>query len=61
MIDSFPNICYLIKLLINKSAFQEYLGRGNSKSLLLELFSNGTVSLAKRIVLSEYISSLQDN
>ncbi len=56
-IGSFPDVCYLIKLLANKSAFCEYLKRGNSKFLLPDLFANGTKLLAKRIALAEYISS----
>lgn len=60
-ISSFLNICYLIKLLVNKSIFHEQLKRGSSKSPLLNLFVNGIALLIKGVVLAEYISSVQDN
>lgn len=58
MIGIFPDICYLIKLLTNKSAFWEYLEKDSNKSLLPKLFGNETILLAKRVVLAKYISNL---
>ncbi len=60
-IGNFPDIYYLIKLLANKSSFCEYLGRDSSKSPLPDLFVNNTALLVRRILLAEYISSLQGN
>lgn len=59
MIGNFPDICYLIKLLANKSDFHEHLRRNNSKFPLSDVFANGIALLAKREALAEYINSLQ--
>lgn len=60
-ISSFLNNCYIINLLITKSAFRKYLGKNNSKSLLLDFFENSYILLIRRITLAEYINNLQDN
>ena len=60
-VGSFPDVCYLIKLLASESAFHEQLGRGSGESLLPDLFINGTALLAKGIILADYMSNLQGN
>lgn len=60
-ISNFPNICYLIKLFINKLAFKKYLKQDNTKNKFSDLFSNSITSVAKEILLADYINSLQGN
>lgn len=61
MVDNFLNICYLIKLLTNKSAFHKLLEKDSNKSLLPDLFVNSTISWARRVVLTKYIINLWGN
>lgn len=61
IVGSFLDAYYLIKFFPNKSIFHEILRKGSSKSLLLELFANIIALLAKRIVLSDNISSSWGN
>lgn len=60
-VGSFPDICYLVKLLTNESVFHEQLGRGASETELPDLFANGTTSLAKGVLLADYISNSRGN
>lgn len=60
-VSSFPDVCYLVKLLVNKSAFEEQLGRGDAKNELPDLFANGTASLARDVSLADYINSSRGN
>lgn len=57
MVGSFSNICYLIKPLINKSAFYKQLRKDNNKSLLPDFFANGIILLVKRIILVNYMNN----
>ncbi len=60
-VGSYPDICYLVKLLTMEAVFYKQLGKGNGKSDLPNLFANGSVSLAREVLLSEYITSSQGN
>ena len=60
-IGSYPDICYFVKLLIKESVFYEQLERDNCKLNLPNLFANGSVLLARRILLIEYIISFRGN
>lgn len=54
-VSSYLAVCYLVKLLTNEAVFYEQLGRGNSESDLPNLFANGTASLVRGVLLTEYI------
>lgn len=54
-VGSYPDVCYLVKLLTNEAIFYEQLGRDNSESNLPNLFANGSTSLARGVLLTEYI------
>ncbi len=60
-VGSYPNVCYLVKLLTKEAVFYKQLGRGDSRSDLPDLFINGNASLARGILLSEYITSSRGN
>lgn len=57
IVSRFPDICYLVKLLANESAFKEQLGQGDAKNELPDLFANGIASLARGALLTDYIDS----
>lgn len=61
IVDSYLVICYFIKFLTKEAVFYEQLGWGNSRSDLPNLFTNSHSSLAKGVLLSEYITNSQDN
>lgn len=56
-ISSYLDVCYLVKFLTKEVVFHEQLGRGDSRSDLTNLFANGSASLAKKVLLSKYITS----
>ncbi len=60
-VGSYPDVCYLVKLLTKEAVFYEQLGRSNSRSDLPDLFANGSASLARGVLLSEYITSSRGN
>lgn len=60
-ISSFLNICYLVKLFANKSTFEEQLGWDDAKNKLPDLFANSIISLARDVLLADYINSSQGN
>lgn len=60
-IGSYPDICCFVKLLIKESVFYEQLERDNCRFNLPNLFANGSVLLAKRVLLIKYIISFRDN
>lgn len=60
-VSNFLDICYLVELLANELAFKEQLGQSDAKNKLPALFINGTSSLARSILLVDYIDSSQGN
>lgn len=58
---NYLDVCYLIKLLINETVFYEQLRKGVIRSNLSDLFANGSASLIKRVLLTEYITSSRGN
>ncbi len=56
-VGSYPDVCYLVKLLTKESVFHEQLGRGASEPELPDLFANGSVLLSKGVLLTDYINS----
>lgn len=61
IVDSYLVICYFIKFLTKEAVFYEQLGWGNSRSDLPNLFTNSHLLLVRGVLLSEYITSFQDN
>ncbi|MCJ1343041.1 hypothetical protein MMC31_001230 [Peltigera leucophlebia] len=59
IVSSYPDVCYLVKLLTNEAVFNEQLRRGNSESDLPDLFANGSALLARGVLLTEYIISFR--
>lgn len=60
-VGNFSEVYYLIKLFANKFVFRKYLRKSNTKFLLLDFLTNGTALLARKVVLANYITSLQNN
>lgn len=60
-IGSYRDVCYLVKLFTKEAVFYEQLGKGDSRSDLPNLFANGNVLLARRILLSKYITNSRSN
>lgn len=60
-VSSFLDVYYFVKLLVNKSAFEEQLRQNNIKNKLPDLFANGTMSLVKNVLLADYINNLRGN
>lgn len=60
-VGSYPDVCYLVKLLIKESVFHEQLGRSDGGTDLPDLFANGSASLARGVLLTEYINSSRGN
>lgn len=60
-IGSYLDICYLVKLLTKKAVFYEQLERDVIRSDLPDLFTNSSASLARRVLLTEYITSSGGN
>ena len=60
-ISSFPDVCYLIKILANELAFEEQLEWWLAKNVLLDFFVNGTALLARGVSVADYKASLLGN
>ena len=57
-ISNFQDICYFVQIFANKSAFEEQLGQGLAKNMLLDLFANDTASLIRSVFVADYKVSL---
>ena len=56
-IGSYPNVYYLVKLFTKKLVFYEQLERDANKPKLPDFFTNSSILLSKRVLLTDYINS----
>lgn len=56
-IDSYSDVCYVIKVITQNSVFHKQPGKGNSGTDLPDLIANSDTSLAKEVCLIEFINS----